>query len=383
MKVKRMSNIDLIALLPFKLGFLGDAENSDLNALAKELKTLDVDAEVMLRKYPTHFSSVFNQELRILEELEINCFTITISYFGFGVGYIKACYSLIAGEVTKQAVIKNTDSLWDEISFQFSKKSRLFELINSLVLPQSRISADCGMSPLMTSPKLLDCYSQTLLSTVANASVKKNIFGKGYEKLEQKTDLGSFICLPAINFVVARRNRQEDILNILSGATLNMALLYDMQSLNLNLSRQLLTKKSGTKSVEQNIDLFDDFVSSQNQLIEEIKSEDFLGTDIEELIGRPLFENWKMDALIDRASQAIEHLGRQVDKAKDRLVRKTQRRQTMFFLFFTVLTVVSVTADILGVYDFKNELDSNARLAVMSGIFVISLFWALFVFKER
>ena len=124
-------------------------------------------------------------------------------------------------------------------------------------------------------------------------------------------------------------------------------------------------------------------MSSQNQLIEEIKCEDFLGTDIEELIGRPLFKNWEMNALIDRASQAIEHLSRQVDKAKDRIVRKAQRRQTLFFLFFTVLTVVSVTADILGIYDFKNELNSNARLAVMSGIFVISLFWALFVFKER
>ena len=378
-----MSNIDLVALLPFKLGFLGNAENSDLNALAKELNTLGVDTEVVLRQYPTHFSSVFNQELRILEELEINWFKIKISYFGFGVGYIKACLSPIAGEITKQAVIKNTDSLWDEISLQFSKNSRLFELINSLVSSQSGVSVDCGMSPLMTSPKLLDCYSQTLLSTVANTAIKNKIFGKGHKKLEQKTDLGSFMCLPAINFVVAKRNRHEDISNILSGATLNMALLYDMQSLNLKLSRQLLAKNPGTKTVEQNIDLFDDFVSSQNQLIEEIKSEDFLGTDIEELIGRPLFENWGMDALIDRASQAIEHLGRQVDKAKDRIVRKTQRRQTMFFLFFTVLTVVSVTADILGIYDFKNELGSSARLAVMSGIFVISLFWALFVFKKR
>ena len=378
-----MSNIDLVALLPFKLGFLGDAESSDLDALVKELKTEGIDAAVECREYPTNFSNVFNRELRVLEELEINCFTISISYFGFGVGYIKAYRSLNVDETTKQTIIKTTHLLWDEISLQFSKNSRLFGLINSFVRSQSGISVDHGLSSLMTSPKLLDGFSQTLVSRAVNTSTKNKIFGKGYEKFEQKTDLGSFVCLPAINLVVAERNRQKDILDILSGATLNMALLYDIQSLNLKLSRQLLNKNSSVKTVEQNIDLFDDFVSSQNQLIEEIKCEDFLGEDIEELIGRPLFKNWEMDALIDRASQAIEHLSRQVDKAKDRIVRKAQRRQALFFLFFTVLTVLSVTADILGIYDFKNELDSNARLAVMSAIFVISLFWALFVFKER
>ncbi|MDC0993793.1 hypothetical protein OAS14_05505, partial [Alphaproteobacteria bacterium] len=266
-----MSNIDLVALLPFKLDFLGGAESSDLNVLAKELKTHGVDAAVERREYPTNFSNVFNLELKILEELEINCFTINICYFGFGVGYIKACCSLNVDEIAKQTIIKKTNLLWDEVSLQFSKNSRLFKLINSLVLTQSGISVGYGMSPLMTLPKLLDCYSQTLFSTVANTSAKNKIFGKGYEKLEQKTDLGSFMCLPTINFVVSERNRQEDILDILSGATLNMALLYDMQSLNLKLSRQLLHKNSGVKTVEQNIDLFDDFVSSQNQLIEEIK----------------------------------------------------------------------------------------------------------------
>ena len=45
-----MSNIDLVALLPFKLGFLGDAESSDLDGLAKELKTEGIDAAVECRE---------------------------------------------------------------------------------------------------------------------------------------------------------------------------------------------------------------------------------------------------------------------------------------------------------------------------------------------
>ena len=47
-----MSNIDLVVLLPFKLGFLGDADSSNLDALAKELRTKGVDAAVERREVP-------------------------------------------------------------------------------------------------------------------------------------------------------------------------------------------------------------------------------------------------------------------------------------------------------------------------------------------
>jgi len=87
--------------------------------------------------------------------------------------------------------------------------------------------------------------------------------------------------------------------------------------------------------------------------------------------------------LVYSAGAAIEHLGRQVEKAKYRVLRKNQKRQSIFFLFFTVLTVVSVTADILGIYDFKNELSSEIRLAFVLGIFSCALLWAFSVIKEE
>jgi hypothetical protein len=117
--------------------------------------------------------------------------------------------------------------------------------------------------------------------------------------------------------------------------------------------------------------------------LEEIKCEDFLGTDIEECIGRPLLQNWGMSTLFDRSSEAVEHLTRQIDKAKNRSLRNSQKRQARFFIFFTVLTVVSVTADILGIYDFRNQLSSDVRLAIMAVIFFFGLLWAVIVSREK
>ena len=376
-------NVGLVIHLPYRLGF--EAISLEVNnELSKDsLIKNGISAGIKTREYPSNSSFLLGEELEVVQDFSINGFTLKVCYLGFGLGYVEAYQELNLDGINRQKISEMGHALWSSLASQFAGSSRLSEILSALVQYKPNEILDENLSNLISTPKLLDCFSQTLVTTSAKNSFKQKIFGDEFQKLEHKNHIGYFLCSPSLNLVIASHVNQKHILEILSGATINMAMLYEIQASNLQLSRRLLDRKIGLKNIERYIDVFDIFISSQNQLLEEIKCEDFLGTDIEECIGRPLLQNWGMNTLFDRSSEAVEHLTRQIDKAKNRSLRNSQKRQARFFIFFTVLTVVSVTADILGIYDFRNQLSSDLRLAIMAVIFFFGLLWAVIVSREK
>ena len=376
-------NVGLVIHLPYRLGF--EAISLEVNnELSKDsLIKNGISAGIKTREYPSNSSFLLGEELEVVQDFSINGFTLKVCYLGFGLGYVEAYQELNLDGINRQKISEMGHALWSSLASQFAGSSRLSEILSALVQYKPNEILDKNLSNLISTPKLLDCFSQTLVTTTPKNSFKQKIFGDEFQQLEHKNHIGYFLCSPSLNLVIASHVNQKHILEILSGATINMAMLYEIQASNLQLSRRLLDRKIGLKNIERYIDVFDIFISSQNQLLEEIKCEDFLGTDIEECIGRPLVQNWGMSTLFDRSSEAVEHLTRQIDKAKNRSLRNSQKRQARFFIFFTVLTVVSVTADILGIYDFRNQLSSDVRLAIMAVIFFFGLLWAAIVSREK
>ena len=379
----KSSSIDLVIHLPYRLGFEAISLEAEDDVSKEFLLQSGINAEIKTRLYPSNSLCLLGEELEVIQDLSVDGFTLKVCYLGFGLGYIEACRSLNLDSIDKQKINDMGHSLWNSLSLKFSDSSKLSKIILALEKYKPNELLDKNLSSLISTPKLLDCFSQTLVTVGAKNSFKQKIFGDEFQHLEHKNHHGCFLCSPSLNLVVVNHNSRINILDILSGATINMAMLYEIQAINLQLSRKLLDRKLGLKNIERYIDVFDIFISSQNQLLEEIKCEDFLGTDIEEFIGRPLLQNWGMSTLFDRSSEAVEHLTRQIDKAKNRSVRNSQKRQAKFFIFFTVLTVVSVTADILGVYDFKNQLSSDFRLILMLIIFLVGLLWAAIISREK
>jgi len=369
--------------IPFRLGFSACTSGESLDGLIKRIKQKFPRASINRRQSPSIFCRSFNAELDLGEIIKISGFNVSVRFLGFGLGYLSAQRALSETELSLSKITDLSDTLWDHASNEFSKPTKLGDCIRALQYPDRSFSLDNSMLCTMNQPALMESFSQTIVTNSASSDFSKELFGSVLTESTHESGDGEFVCTPSVNYLrlheVAEGNWEE----IVSAAAINMATLYNIQNFNLSLSRKLLDDETSRCNIDKNIDFFELFIGVQNQLVEEIKCEDFLGTFEEEWIGRPLLKAWSVDALVYSAGAAIEHLGRQVEKAKYRVLRKNQKRQSIFFLFFTVLTVVSVTADILGIYDFKNELSSEIRLAFVLGIFSCALLWAFSVIKEE
>lgn len=369
--------------IPFRLGFNACTSGESLDDLIKRTKQKFPLARINTRQAPSIFCRSFNVEVDLGEIIKISGFNLSVRFLGFGLGYLAAQRLLSETELSQSEITNLSDSLWDQASNDFFKATKLGDCIRELQHPDKSLSLDDVILRTMNQPVLMESFSQTIVTNSTNNDFAKKLFGSAFRDLTHESDEGAFVCTPSVNYLTIREVAGDNWEKIVSAATINMATLYNIQNFNLNLSRKLLNDEISRGKIDKNIDFFELFIGVQNQLVEEIKCEDFLGTFEEEWIGRPLLKAWSVTDLVDSSGAAIEHLGRQVEKAKHRVLRKNQKRQSTFFLFFTVLTVVSVTADILGIYDFKNELSSEIRLAFVLGIFLCALLWAFSVIKEK
>lgn len=225
-------------------------------------------------------------------------------------------------------------------------------------------------------PKLMWAYCQLLHTDNADQKLAQVVFDTRqavdenvrFSNYEGST-LGmspSVITLEPSNSDVFRR-----VTSCLSAITLMTAVLYQIQTRALSISRDLLTDGENVKNQFDSLELYVRAVNIYDQLIAEFKQNDFLGNAFEETVAYPLTSLWQFDALVQKTESAVKRLKSHISSLESEVARVTQKRTNSILFIFTLISIITVTGSIVGLYDITQEIGPGTRLALVFGNFVI------------
>lgn len=226
-----------------------------------------------------------------------------------------------------------------------------------------------------TKPKLLWAYCQILSAENFGEPLHNQIFGNDESRADQvknsKYDDLSVSMSPSL--VTIQSNVPESIQRVqlcLSTVTLMTALLYQIQTRALMISRDILAENGNVKDQFDSLELYVRAVNIFDQLVAEFKQNDFLGNAYEEAVAYPLAKLWQFDELVVKTESAVLRLKSHISSLEGEMARISQKRTNNILFIFTLISIMTVTGSIIGLYDTSQDISPLARLAMVFGNFI-------------
>lgn len=355
----------------FYENYQNDAE--ELKFVKNAYSEQNQKAEIISVNDPFIFAKFFSTKLTTVFS-HFQGFNVSADYFTDGLGVIKFCKPLM-DEITPTQIKEMGDELFCFLTGISEEKRKDF-LANNVL---NNIAAIHHISNREFS---IGAYSQILsFDHLSDLETYVEKYFRGQPILTNDT-FGSVSANPQVGLLCSNTESQEFI-NISSIATLSMSFTYYSKETSLTLAKKIINVIQQDRLNERQINNFEKTISAQNQLLYQLKSEDFMGSDLEQTYGRVLFDTWDTDKHLAQAIDSNSHVTRQLEKAKDKLSRYQEARTGVLLLALSLLTVVGVTSDILQLYDFTNNINQIIRLGYVGVIFLLSVLLTIVFLKRK
>jgi len=146
--------------------------------------------------------------------------------------------------------------------------------------------------------------------------------------------------------------------------------LYQIQTRALMISRDILAETGSVKNQFDSLELYVRAVNIFDQLVAEFKQNDFLGNAYEEAVANPLAKLWQFDELVAKTESAVLRLKSHISSLESEMARISQKRTNDILFIFTLISIMTVTGSIIGLYDTSQDISPLARLLMVFGNFI-------------
>lgn len=346
-----------------------------LNSLQKELNAGKVQVSVQLTeglsKYFSKSLKLTNFAVPFVDGLYIESATLTVFEGGFGAYEV---IQKLPEEVTANEVIEITDSLRLHIADHISTAPHMIAISKFFGNWLSDDGAEHYPAQLMWA------YSQACIFDTAENFIR---FSKelGGEDIRVYDDCRVTFDPTAIVFFFNERDRLDTAVKLVASVTISTSLAYDIQNSAIEISRRILQNPDRQlifSSIERHVRL----INVMDQYLTEIHQDDLIANLNEVVFAKPTAFAFGLTTVVEKAFRAVSRLKVHVETIENELNRRQQRRMNNILMAFTLLSIVGITASVISLYDFANQIHPVIRILILSAALSVAIAFVIFLLKK-
>jgi len=373
----------LITHHPLKLGMFSFRDDRDLDDLLNNLRANNADLYISLAETTsTEFMSTLYPQKLVIMGLESSLtldnrdIEIRLEVFSGGQANLVVEVNVHKNQLERDALIEFVD-----------EKVRS-ELCANLLQTKLLISIAEHFKDLRypkTVSKELDlmyAYSQILIAD-SDEEWESMAPIRGMTETA-RVDCGclsvdaSFICLRLDD-----PSKASYYCEMLATVTLFTAMAYELQQQGLQVSRKILNSNVLVENDYAELQKYMHWVDVCEQFQVELRQEDFLATSDEQQIARTVADNWLYSDLCSRVGAVVGSLANHVRSIETKRSLRNQDRANLIFLAFTLISILSVSGDLLALYDIGDKILPLLRLGIVTATFAIVSITTVLYLKRR
>ena len=215
-------------------------------------------------------------------------------------------------------------------------------------------------------------YSHNFIIEKSTEKVKKNL---GHEKpqAENLANIKYFYCNSTANIFEFSDKEIEYFLNLCADITVFSASVYIIQDIALKESMKLIKDKFLVKDEASITEVFHTKVSYFNQHLVNMKGMNFVDNVLVDKTAGRIAAEWGWESVLISSERAVEHFSNQISKVENENKRKSDRKENMILLGFTLLSIISTVAVLIELYDLQNNIDPEYRIIAVTLAFIMSI----------
>lgn len=370
----------LVTQHPVLFSEFGFGQESSLHDLRQKLQTeSNCSCSIEDTNFTEYFAFLYPRKVAI-EFLKSSIAAkyiierMTLEVFSCGFGLISVHQRLPSDVIDRDSLIDYIDEELRPHLTNFLAQEQLFQTLTEY------FSVNFG-SPGKKTEGLLYAYSQIIFCEndsewLEMQSLVNSEEYEGAELGKLKMD-ASFTC-----FRLTQHEKLRVYAEMIGSVIITTAILYELQRLAITISRQITAEPdaiSRTSSLGDYINM----VNLCQQFQTELVQDDFLATADEEQVARNLATTWHLFELGSKTGSVLKSLAQRIDSLEVKQTFKNQNRSNLIFLGFTLISILSVTGDVLILYDISNEIMPKIRLLTVGSIFGLCLVVSLVILRKK
>lgn len=373
----------LITHHPIKLGmfsFKNDRCLIDLLHILRERGT-GLSIELVDTEATEFMSTLYPQKLVVtgfesLGSIEIQDLNIRLEVFSGGQANLVVEENLKHSQLSRDSLIEYVD--------QTIRSQVCHDVMESALLAEITEHLSDHRYP-NTVPKALElmfAYSQIV---IAESDVEWQMLAPIRGATESvQIDSGhlsvdaSFVCLYLDD--VAKTDYFSEML---ATVTVFTAMAYELQQQGLKVSRNILDDTVFVEDDYDELQKYMHWVDVCEQFQVELSQEDFLATRDEQQVAKVVADNWMYSNLCNRVGVVVSSLASHVRSIETKRSLRNQDRANLIFLAFTLISILSVSGDLLALYDIGDKILPTLRLAIVTATFTVVSIASFFYLRRH